>query len=186
MSVFEHRSFDQHEQVAFHCDKASGLQAIVAIHNTNLGVAMGGCRMYPYASSEEALNDVLRLSRGMTYKSAAANLPLGGGKSVIIGNPKQDKTQQLLHAMGRFVDEFGGKYIAAEDSGISEGDIKTMADQTRRVVGYSHEVGRSGDPSPATAFGVFTGIQASLPFVDRDCHIADLRVAIQGVGQCGF
>lgn len=191
MSVFSARDFDDHEQVAFFCDAAAGLKAIIAIHNTNRGPSLGGCRMWPYGSDDEALRDVLRLSRGMTYKCAVSNLPLGGGKSVIIGNPRADKTEALLRAMGRAVDRMGGRYIAAEDSGTSVPDMKIMREETPHVSGIlekrTGEGGtRSGDPSPATAHGTFFGIRAAAKFaLDRDT-LEGLRVAIQGVGSVGF
>ena len=120
MSIFSAPAYDGHELVAFGKDERSGLRAIIAVHSTVLGPAVGGCRMYPYGSEEEALNDVLRLSRGMTYKSALAGLPFGGGKSVIIGSPQSDKTPELLRAMGDFVHSQGGRYVAAEDSGTAD------------------------------------------------------------------
>ena len=167
MPVFSHRDFDDHEQVVFVSRPAVGLRAIIAIHNTNRGPSLGGCRMWPYASDEEALRDVLRLSRGMTYKSAVANLDIGGGKSVIIGNPRSDKTTALLRAMAQAIDELGGRYIAAEDSGTSVSDMKVMAEETRHVAGIldrqTADGGiRSGDPSPATAFGTFVGMRAAV------------------------
>jgi leucine dehydrogenase len=135
MAVFEHPDFDNHEQVAFHHDQKTGLKAIIAVHNTNLGPSLGGCRMWPYASSTEALKDALRLSSGMSYKAAMANLPLGGGKAVIIANPREHKSEALMHAMGRFVDSFNGRYVIAEDSGISVQDIDQMATQTNMPLG---------------------------------------------------
>ncbi|MBR9912899.1 MAG: Glu/Leu/Phe/Val dehydrogenase [Gammaproteobacteria bacterium] len=188
MSVFEHRSFDDHERVAFCQDKASGLRAIVAIHNTRLGHALGGCRMFPYRNSYEALDDVLRLSRGMTYKAALANLPLGGGKSVIIGDPRQHKSEALLQAMGCFIDSFNGAYVVAEDSGINEQDVRVMATRTAHVAGVGGDGGvrQHGDPSPATAHGVLAGIS----YAARSClgrtDLEGLRVAIQGLGNVGY
>ena len=135
MSVFSHIDFDHHEQVVYGHDKASGLRAIIAIHNSNLGPALGGCRMWPYANDDEALRDVLRLSRGMTYKSALANLPLGGGKAVIIGDPHTGKSAALFQAMGDFVDSLGGRYITAADSGTGVAEMQIMAERTRHVSG---------------------------------------------------
>src|SRR5690554_7201909 len=129
MPLFDHPEFDHHRQVLFGCDPESGLKAIIAIHDTTLGPALGGLRIYPYASEEEALTDVLRLSRGMSYKSAMANLPLGGGKAVIIADPHTDKTPALLRAMGRLVESLGGRYITAEDSGSSEADMQVIAEE---------------------------------------------------------
>ena len=190
MSVFSHPEFDSHERVAFHFDAASGLRAIIAVHNTRLGCGLGGCRMYPYASDVDALTDVLRLSRGMTYKAALAGLPQGGGKSVILGDPRRDKTPELIRAMGRFVDSLGGTYVVAEDSGTSVPDIRLMAEHTRHVGGLadaaSIAAGRTGDPSPATALGTFIGIRAAVRFaLDRD-DLRGLNVAIQGVGNVGY
>lgn len=188
---FSARDFDDHEQVAFFSDSTAGLKAIIAVHNTNRGPSLGGCRMWPYPSDEEALRDVLRLSRGMTYKCAVSNLPLGGGKSVIIGNPRADKTDALLRAMGRAVHRMGGRYIAAEDSGTSVADMMVMREETPHVSGIlekqTGEGGkRSGDPSPATAHGTFVGIRAAAKCgLDRD-DLSGLRVAIQGVGSVGY
>ncbi len=190
MAVFSLSDFADHEQVVFCSDDSSGLKAIIAIHNSNLGPALGGCRMWPYASEEEAVRDVLRLSRGMTYKSAMANLKLGGGKSVIIGNPRTQKTPQLLAAFARALEQLNGRYIAAEDSGTSVADMKTMAQMTGHVAGIidkpSDTGTRSGDPSPATAFGTFIGIKAAVKDkLGRD-SLEGLRVAVQGVGNVGF
>ncbi len=161
------------------------LTAIIAVHNTNLGPAAGGCRMFPYATHEEALTDVLRLSRGMTYKSAMAGLPFGGGKSVIIGDSRKDKTRELLHAMGDFVDSLNGRYITAEDSGISVEDVRVMAERTEYVSGFDASEEHGGDPSPVTALGVFIGIREA---VSHRCgtDLGGIRVAIQGVGNVGF
>ena len=190
MSVFSHPEYDGHEQVAYHHDADSGLKAIIAVHNTKLGCGLGGCRMWPYASDAEALNDVLRLSRGMTYKAALAGLPQGGGKSVILGDPRQQKTPELMRAMGRFVDQFGGKYVGAEDSGTSVADIHIMAEVTKHIGGLADEqsmaAGRNGDPSPATAYGTFVGLKAAVKHrLGRD-DLKGLKVAIQGVGNVGY
>ena len=190
MAVFSLSDFADHEQVVFVSDDKSGLKAIIAVHNSNLGPALGGCRMWPYASEEEAVRDVLRLSRGMTYKSAMANLKLGGGKSVIIGNPRTDKTPALLAAFARALEQLNGRYIAAEDSGTSVADMKFMTQFTQHVAGIhdkpSDEGTRSGDPSPATAYGTFIGIQAAVKErLGRD-SLDGLRVAVQGVGNVGY
>lgn len=190
MAVFSLSDFADHEQVVFVSDDKSGLKAIIAVHNSNLGPALGGCRMWPYASEEEAVRDVLRLSRGMTYKSAMARLKLGGGKSVIIGNPRTDKTPALLAAFARALEQLDGRYIAAEDSGTSVADMKTMAQFTQHVAGLhdkpSDQGTRSGDPSPATAYGTFIGIQAAVKErLGRD-SLDGLRVAVQGVGNVGY
>lgn len=191
MNVFSHPEFDNHEQVSFVCDPETGLRAIIAIHNTSRGPALGGCRMFPYASDEEALRDVLRLSRGMTYKSALANLDLGGGKSVIIGDPRKFKTDALLEAMGRCIDKLGGQYIAAEDSGTSVADLKVMGRQTMHVAGVASRPSfdgnpSDGDPSPATAYGVFVGLQAAVKHRLGRTDLTGLKVAIQGVGNVGY
>lgn len=190
MAVFSLSDFADHEQVVFVSDDKSGLKAIIAVHNSNLGPALGGCRMWPYASEEEAVRDVLRLSRGMTYKSAMAELKLGGGKSVIIGNPRTQKTPALLAAFARALEQLNGRYIAAEDSGTSVADMKYMTQFTRHVAGIhdkpSDEGTRSGDPSPATAYGTFIGIQAAVKErLGRD-SLEGLRVAVQGVGNVGY
>ena len=190
MSVFSLRDFADHEQVVFVSDDASGLKAIIAIHNSNLGPALGGCRMWPYASEDEAIRDVLRLSRGMTYKSALAGLKLGGGKSVIIGNPRTDKTPALLDAFATALNRLNGRYIAAEDSGTSVADMKYLAERTAHVAGIVDkptDTGtRSGDPSPATALGTFVGIKAAVKAqLGRD-SLEGVRVAVQGVGNVGF
>lgn len=191
MTVFDARDFDGHEQVAFFRDAEAGLKAIIAIHNTNRGPSLGGCRMWPYNSTEDALRDVLRLSRGMTYKCAVSNLDLGGGKSVIIGNPRTEKSEALLLAMGRAVDRMGGRYIAAEDSGTSVEDIKVIGRETPHVAGIVEKrTGsggmRSGDPSPATAYGTFVGMRAAIKHKLGREDFDGVRVAIQGVGNVGF
>ncbi|WP_443191617.1 Glu/Leu/Phe/Val dehydrogenase dimerization domain-containing protein [Pseudomonas indica] len=191
MSVFSHVEFDRHEHVVFGHDKTTGLKAIIAIHDTTLGPALGGCRMWPYATDEAALRDVLRLSRGMTYKSALANLPLGGGKAVIIGDPRSDKSEALFQAMGDFVDSLGGRYITAADSGTGVAEMQIMAQRTRHVAGAGLREAfdggtRDGDPSPSTAYGVFIGLKAAVKHrLGRD-DLRGLKVAVQGVGQVGF
>jgi leucine dehydrogenase len=191
MPVFTHIDFDHHEQVVFGHDQASGLKAIIAVHDTTLGPALGGCRMWNYASDEEALRDVLRLSRGMTYKSALARLPLGGGKAVIIGDPRNGKSEALFQAMGDFVDSLGGRYITAADSGTGVAEMQIMAERTRHVAGAGQReaIGggtRDGDPSPATAYGVFVGIRSAVRHRLGRNDLNGLKVAIQGVGQVGF
>jgi leucine dehydrogenase len=190
MSVFDHNEFDQHENVAFINDKATGLRAIIAVHNTALGPSLGGCRMYPYANSAEALTDVLRLAKGMTYKAALANLPQGGGKSVIIADPRADKSPELMRKMGSFVDSLQGQYIVAEDSGIAVQDIKYMAEHTEHAGGLSAHFNylgepADGNPSPATAYGVFVGMQAAVDF-RLGKQLSEVTVAIQGLGQVGY
>jgi leucine dehydrogenase len=185
MSVFNDSAFDQHERVVFCNDRDSGLRAIIAVHNSTLGPAVGGCRMYPYASGEEALHDVLRLSRGMTYKSALAGLPFGGGKSVILGDPRRDKSPALLHAMGDFVNSLNGRYVAAEDSGIGVKDIRLMSEHTRWVSGLVDN-GHGGDPSPSTAFGVYLGIRTAVRHRLASDELKGISVAIQGLGNVGY
>lgn len=185
MFVFSSKSFEHHEFVSFTEDPATGLRAIIAVHNTNLGPAVGGCRMYPYANDDDALQDVLRLSRGMTYKSALAGLPMGGGKAVIIGDPRTTKTDQLLEAMGRFVDQQGGKYVTAEDSGTGVKDMQIIARQTKYVSGLNSGQQYGGDPSPLTAYGVYCGIKSALKFKSGSDQLSGVRVAVQGAGSVG-
>lgn len=190
MQLFSHPEFDAHETVSFCFDATTGLRAIIAVHNTRLGKALGGCRMWPYASEAEALTDALRLSRGMTYKAALAGLPQGGGKSVIIGDPWRDKTPALMRAMGRAVDRLNGAYVIAEDSGTSVADMRLIAEVTAHVGGLADEqgvaAGRTGDPSPATAKGVFIGIRAAVMHVWQREDLRGLRVAVQGLGNVGY
>ncbi len=183
MQIFTHREFDAHEQVVFCHDPGSGLKAIIAIHNTRRGPSLGGCRMWPYASEDEALTDVLRLSRGMTFKSALADLPFGGGKSVIIGNSRRDKSEALFRALAGFVDSLGGRYIIAEDVGVTVADAEIMEKHTAYVAGT--KAGGSGDPSPATAYGVYMGIKAAAAHRLKRESLQGIRVAVQGLGQVG-
>lgn len=185
MSVFNSTSFDSHELVAFKNDPRSGLRAIIAIHNTALGPALGGCRMFPYASPELAVEDVLRLSRGMSYKSALAGLPLGGGKAVIIGDPATMKSRSLLLAMGEFIEGLNGQYITAEDSGTSVADLKIIGERTAYVSGIMDGSQFGGDPSPYTAQGVFYGIKAAMAFRHNEDSLQGARVAVQGAGSVG-
>ncbi len=186
MPVFSHAENYNHEQVVFCRNDDVGLKAIIAIHDTTLGPALGGCRFYPYASEADALRDVLRLSRGMTYKAACAGLNLGGGKAVIIGDPRKDKTEALLRAYGCFVESLGGRYITAEDSGTSVADMDHIRVETSHVCGVSAAVGGSGDPSPVTAWGVFHGIRAALQEVFGSTDVSGRTVAVQGVGNVGY
>ncbi len=185
MPVFTHPEFDHHQQIVHGCDAASGLRAIIAIHDTTRGPALGGLRIYPYASEADALTDVLRLSRGMSYKSAMADLPLGGGKAVIIADPRTDKTPELLRAMGRLVDSLGGRYVTAEDSGSSEADMQVIAEETVHVGGLRRAGGESGDPSPFTAWGVFCALRSAVRHGLGRHDLEGLKVAIQGVGHVG-
>ncbi|MFT5483913.1 MAG: leucine dehydrogenase [Halieaceae bacterium] len=186
MTLFTHPEFDHHEQVQFCEDARSGLRAIIAIHDTTLGAAVGGCRMYNYADEQAALSDVLRLSRGMTYKSALAGLPMGGGKSVIIADPAHDKSPQLLLAMAESIDRLGGRYIAAEDSGTSVADMKIMAQRTAWVSGINDKGKHGGDPSPTTAYGVYVAIQAAVRHRLGERNLNGIAVAIQGLGNVGY
>ena len=186
MDVFKMMSNHNHEQVVFCNEPDIGLKAIIAIHNTTLGPSLGGCRFYPYKTDEEGLYDVLRLSRGMTYKASIAGLNLGGGKSVIIGNPETDKNEYLFRAFGRFVDGLGGRYIAAEDINTSVRDMEWARMETRYVTGISRALGGSGDPSVVTAFGVFMGIKAALKTKRGTENLSGIKVTIQGVEHVGY
>ncbi len=175
-----------HEEVVYFSDPPSGLRAIVAIHSTTLGPALGGTRFYPYASEDEALADVLRLSRGMTYKAAAAQLDLGGGKAVIIGDPKRAKSEELLRAYGRCIESLGGRYITAEDVGTSTADMDLVRRETRFVAGVSPGLGGSGDPSPVTAHGVYLAMLACAEERWGEHSLRGRRIAVQGVGKVGY
>jgi leucine dehydrogenase len=184
MEVFSSRAFDQHEQVIFFFDRGSGLKAIVALHDTTLGPAVGGCRMWPYATEADAITDVLRLSRGMTFKAAMADLPYGGGKAVIIGDPRTDKSEALFRALGRCIDGLGGRYYTGEDVGTAPQDMDWAGEQTAYVLGRTRG-GGSGDPSPVTARGVWSGIRAAVRHKLQRNDLAGVRVAIQGLGHVG-
>lgn len=186
MSIFKELEEKNHEQVVFCNDKNAGLNAIIAIHNTTLGPALGGCRMWPYENEAKALRDVLKLSRGMTYKSAAAGLNLGGGKAVIIGNSKTMKNERIFRVFGRFVQSLGGRYITAEDVGTSVEDMEWVSMETDYVTGIRRVLGGSGDPSPVTAYGVYQGIKAALSWRFGSDSLGKKIVAVQGVGQVGF
>ena len=184
MDLFSHAEFDGHEELHFLHHRESGLRAIIALHDTTLGPAVGGCRMWPYASDAEALADVLRLSRGMTYKNAMAGLPFGGGKSVVIGDPRRDKSPELLRAFGRAVERLAGRYYTGEDVGTSPADMDIAGSVTRYVLGRSR--GGSGDPSPMTARGVLEGIRVAVRHrLGRD-GLHGLTVAVQGLGHVGM
>ena len=173
-----------HEQVVWCRNESVGLQAIIAIHNTTLGPALGGCRLYDYSTENDALRDVLRLSRGMTYKAAIAGLDVGGGKAVILGDPSM-KCEALFRAFGRFVESLGGRYITAEDMNTNVEDMNNIRRETRWVTGVGVTVGGSGDPSPVTAWGVYHGIRACLEVVYGSPDVRGRSVAIQGVGNVG-
>ena len=187
MLTFERLYKMGHEEVIFFSEPSCGLKAIIAIHDTTLGPALGGTRMWPYASEEEAVEDVLRLSKGMTYKAAVSGLNLGGGKAVIIGNPKEDKSEALFRAYGRYIESLNGRYITAEDVNISVQDIDHVYTETNYVCGIDKANGGSGNPAPYTALGVFRGMEASATKVwgSRD-SISGKTVGIQGVGSVGI
>lgn len=183
MTVFSGPDFKDHELVVFGSDPASGLQCIVAIHSTRLGPALGGCRMWDYASDDEALADALRLSRGMTYKAAVAGLSVGGSKAVIIGDARRDKSEDLMRAFGRFIDSLGGRYITAEDVGTTVDDMDVIATQTQFVRGTSSG---SGNPSPMTALGVYMALLAAVEHGMGRTELSGVRVAVQGLGSVGY
>ena len=186
MEIFDMREFDDHELVVFGQDAATGLRAIIAVHSTTLGPAAGGCRMWPYATTTEALADVLRLARGMSYKNAMAGLALGGGKAVIIGDSRR-KTPELFSAFGRLVDSLGGRYVTAEDVGTTTQDMAQVARVTRYVAGLGRAPGEAGgDPGPKTALGVYLGIRAAVKFRLGRADLAGVSVAVQGVGGVGY
>lgn len=185
--VFGTDSFRGHESVTFFNDEATGLRSLVAIHSTAFGPAAGGCRMWPYATEAEALRDVLRLSRGMSYKNAMAGLPFGGGKSVIIADSRRDKNEALLRAFGRNIQSLGGRYITAEDVGICEADIEVIAEETKFVSGRKQRgASAGGNPAPKTAMGVFLGMRGAAELKLGRTSLKGLTVAIQGVGQVGY
>jgi leucine dehydrogenase len=184
MTVFDDPAFDDHELVTFARDATTGLNAIIAVHNTSRGPGLGGCRMWSYPNTAAAVTDALRLARGMTYKAALAELPMGGGKSVIMGDPARDKTPELFRSMGRAVDAVGGRYKVAEDVGIDVADVAEMANETSYVAGMPVK-DSDGDPSPATAHGVFHGMRAAVRHRFGRDSLDGLRVAVQGAGAVG-
>ena len=186
MGVFEAQDFDHHETVAFFNDKASGLKAIIAIHSTALGPACGGTRMYPYASSDDAVTDVLRLSRGMSYKSAMAELPLGGGKAVIMGSPRTDITERLLLAYADAVNALGGRYITAMDVGIGPKELPVIARGTKYAAGFDQPGKTGGDSGPMTTLGTYVGLKAAVKHRLKTDTTKDMTVAIQGLGKVGM
>jgi leucine dehydrogenase len=185
MEIFEHLAATGHEQVVFCSNPEVGLKAIIAIHSTVLGPGLGGVRMWPFKTFEDALHDVLRLSRGMTYKAAAAGLNLGGAKAVILGDAKKDKTEALLRCFGTYVESLGGLYITAEDVGTSMADMEMIYSESRYVTGISPAHGGSGDPSPVTAYGTLQGIKAAAQWQLGSTSLKGRRVAIQGLGNVG-
>ena len=186
MAPWDYPDFDDHEGVHFFKDRSTGLDAIVAIHSTALGPAAGGCRYWRYAKSAEAVTDALRLSRGMSYKNAMAGLPMGGGKAVIVADPDTPKTPALMAAFGRAVESLGGRYVTAEDVGISDADMVAVSAETRHVSGLPVEGSAAGgDPGPFTAMGVYLGVRAAVRRVLKREAMAGVHVAIQGVGSVG-
>jgi leucine dehydrogenase len=175
--------FDEHEEIHFVTDDKCGLRAVIAVHSTHLGPAAGGCRFWHYAEDEEALVDALRLSRGMSYKNAMAGLPLGGGKAVILANQERTKTPDLLHAFGKAVDHLGGRYVTAEDVGMSVADMIEVARTTKFVAGLPNSAGDvGGDPGPHTSLGVFLGIKAAVKWALNKSDLNGLHIALQGAG----
>ncbi len=186
MQPFDHNNFDGHEHISYVNDHKTGLQAIIAIHSTALGPAAGGCRMLAYPDTAAALYDVLRLSKGMSYKNAIAGLPLGGGKAVIIGDPGLDKTPELLEAFGRAVERLNGLYWTAEDMNIGTEDMKLISKATSYAAGLETGKAASGDPSPVTAKGVFEGIRIALKHRYGTPKLDGVTVAVQGIGNVGY
>jgi leucine dehydrogenase len=175
--------FDEHEEIHFVTNDECGLRAVIAVHSTHLGPAAGGCRFWHYAQDEEALIDALRLSRGMSYKNAMAGLPLGGGKAVILANEERTKTPDLLHAFGKAVDHLGGRYVTAEDVGMSVADMIEVARTTKFVAGLPNSAGDvGGDPGPHTSLGVFLGIKAAVKWALNKSDLSGLHIALQGAG----
>lgn len=186
MEIFNYMETYDFEQVVICQDKNSGLKAIIAIHDTTLGPALGGSRMWTYASEEEAILDALRLARGMTYKNAAAGLNLGGGKTVIIGDPKTDKNEEMFRAFGRYIEGLNGRYITAEDVGTTEEDMDLIHLETEYVAGTSGGAGASGNPSPVTAYGVYVGMKAAAKEAFGTDSLKGKKVAVQGVGNVAY
>ncbi|MGZ0186819.1 MAG: Leu/Phe/Val dehydrogenase, partial [Alphaproteobacteria bacterium] len=183
MTLFGAPDFRDHEQVEFVFDPETGLKAIIAIHNTRRGPALGGCRFWSYRDEEAAIADALRLSRGMTYKSALARLPLGGGKCVVLGGAAEVKTPELLRALGRAIERVGGRYVTAEDVGVKPDDLRIVREETAHVAGLPET---SGDPSPVTAMGVFAGLRAAVRHRLGAETMSGLTVAVQGLGAVGW
>jgi leucine dehydrogenase len=183
--VFDRIGADEYEQVVYCHDRASGLRAIIAIHSTHLGPSLGGTRFYPYADEDAALEDVLRLARGMTYKAAAAGLDLGGGKAVVMSDPATAKSEALLRAYARFVDSLSGRYITAEDVGTTQADMDLIRRETSFVTGVSRSLGGSGDPSEATAYGVLHALKAAAKTLWGDTDLVGRHVVVSGVGKVG-
>ncbi|MFS0822812.1 branched-chain amino acid dehydrogenase [Bacillus sp. 1P02SD] len=186
MEIFSYMEKYDYEQLLFCQDKQSGLKAIIAIHDTTLGPALGGTRMWTYASEEAAIEDALRLAKGMTYKNAAAGLNLGGGKTVIIGDPRKDKNEEMFRAFGRYIQGLNGRYITAEDVGTTVADMDIIHEETDFVTGISPAFGSSGNPSPVTAFGVYRGMKAAAKEAFGSDSLEGKIVAVQGVGNVAY
>ncbi|WP_200411240.1 Glu/Leu/Phe/Val family dehydrogenase [Virgibacillus salexigens] len=186
MQLFSYMEEYDYEQLVFCQDKNSGLKAIIAIHDTTLGPALGGTRMWTYKTEEEAIEDALRLAKGMTYKNAAAGLNLGGGKTVIIGDPKKDKSPEMFRAFGRYIQGLNGRYITAEDVGTTVHDMDLIHMETDFVTGISPESGSSGNPSPVTAYGVYKGMIAAAKAAYGDDSLEGKTVAVQGIGNVAY
>jgi leucine dehydrogenase len=186
LEIFKSLASDEHEQVAFWSDRVAGLRSIIAIHDTTLGPAIGGVRMHPYKSEQDALKDVLLLSKSMTYKAAAAGINLGGGQAVIIGDPAKDKNEVVLRSFGRFVESLNGRYITAEDVGTTVEDMEIVRYETQHVTGLSQALGGGGDPGQVTAIGLESGLLACAEKVFGSKSLKGLTVAIQGLGSVGY
>ncbi|MEK5232416.1 Glu/Leu/Phe/Val dehydrogenase [Lysinibacillus sp. FSL K6-0232] len=186
MEIFKYMEKYDYEQLVFCQDEASGLKAVIAIHDTTLGPALGGARMWTYASEENAIEDALRLARGMTYKNAAAGLNLGGGKTVIIGDPFKDKNEEMFRALGRFIQGLNGRYITAEDVGTTVTDMDLIHEETNYVTGISPAFGSSGNPSPVTAYGVYRGMKAAAKEAFGSDSLEGLKVSVQGLGNVAY
>ena len=186
MEIFKYMEKYDYEQLVFCQDEASGLKAIIAIHDTTLGPALGGARMWTYASEENAIEDALRLARGMTYKNAAAGLNLGGGKTVIIGDPFKDKNEEMFRALGRFIQGLNGRYITAEDVGTTVADMDLIHEETNYVTGISPAFGSSGNPSPVTAYGVYRGMKAAAKEAFGSDSLEGRTISVQGLGNVAY
>lgn len=186
MKVFKEINQSTHEKICYFHDPDNNLKAFIAIHSTALGPSLGGCRMMHYKTENDALSDVLRLSEGMTYKAALAGLKLGGGKAVIIADPKKDKTPQLLKSFGSFINELKGDYITAEDMGMNVSDMEIIKKETKYVTGLSESLGGSGDPSDFTSYGTYIGIKAAVNFYFKKKDLNGLSIIVQGLGNVGL
>ena len=185
ISLLKNISDMGHEEIIFCSDSKTKLKAIIAVHSTELGPGLGGCRMWNYKNDIAAIKDVLRLSRGMTYKASITGLNLGGGKAVIIGDSSKDKTEQMMESFGEFVDSFDGKYITAEDVGMTTGDMEIIKRKTNHVVGTPKSMGGSGDPSVVTAYGVYMGMKGSAKYLWNNDNLRGKKIFIQGIGNVG-